>query len=312
MKPRILQTGSLSPYFDAAVVERFEVYPLWKQDDPAGYLARYGRAIEGVATLAPVGASTGLIEALPALKVISCRGIGFDKIDLESARRRAIQVSGTPGVLTDCVADLAFGLLIDMARHISASDRFLRAGSWMAGKYRLTTHVSGKRLGIVGLGEIGRAVAKRAAGFAMEVRYTDRKRIEEVPFGYEPTLNGLARWAEFLLVAVPGGAATRHLISSSVLDALGRDGFLVNISRGTVVDQDALVRALAAGAVAGAALDVFADEPNVPEELLRMDNVVLTPHIGSGTVETRQAMEDLVLANLEAFFKTGKVLTPAF
>jgi lactate dehydrogenase-like 2-hydroxyacid dehydrogenase len=125
-------------------------------------------------------------------------------------------------------------------------------------------------------------------------------------------LNGLARWAEFLLVAVPGGAATRHLISSSVLDALGRDGFLVNISRGTVVDQDALVRALAAGAVAGAALDVFADEPKVPEELLRMDNVVLTPHIGSGTVETRKAMEDLVLANLEAYFKTGKVLTPAF
>jgi lactate dehydrogenase-like 2-hydroxyacid dehydrogenase len=312
MNPRILQTGSLSPYFDAALVERFEVYPLWKQDDPASYLARHGRAIEGVATLAPVGASTGLIEALPALKVISCRGIGFDKIDLDGARRRGIQVSGTPGVLTDCVADLAFGLLIDMARHISASDRFLRAGSWMAGKYRLTTHVSGKRLGIVGLGEIGRAVAKRAAGFAMEVRYTDRKPIEEVPFGYEPTLNGLARWAEFLLVAVPGGASTRHLISSSVLDALGPDGFLVNISRGTVVDQDALVRALAAGAVAGAALDVFADEPNVPEELLRMDNVVLTPHIGSGTVETRKAMEDLVLANLEAFFKTGKVLTPAF
>jgi lactate dehydrogenase-like 2-hydroxyacid dehydrogenase len=146
----------------------------------------------------------------------------------------------------------------------------------------------------------------------MEVRYNDRKTIDGVSFMFEPTLNGLARWSEFLLVAVPGGPDTRHLISSSVLEALGSDGFLVNISRGTVVDQDALVRALAAGAVAGAALDVFADEPNVPEELLRMDNVVLTPHIGSGTVETRQAMEDLVLANLEAFFKTGKVLTPAF
>jgi len=312
MSPRILQTGSLSPYFDAALEERFEVYPLWKQDDPAGYLARYGRAIEGVATLAPVGASTALIEALSALKVISCRGIGFDKIDLDSARRRGIQVSGTPGVLTDCVADLAFGLLIDMARHISASDRFVRAGSWVAGKYRLTTRVSGKRLGVVGLGVIGRAVAKRAAAFSMEVRYTDRSPVEEVSFGFEPSLNGLARWAEFLLVAVPGGPATLHLISSSVLDALGPDGFLVNISRGTVVDQDALVRALAGGAIAGAALDVFADEPGVPEELLRMDNVVLTPHIGSGTVETRQAMEDLVLSNLEAFFKTGKVLTPAF
>ena len=312
MKHRILQTGSLSPSFDAALAERFDVHPLWRQDDPSGYLARYGRAIEGVATLAPVGVSTGLIEALPALKVISSRGIGFEKIDLDSARRRGIQVSGTPGVLTDCVADLAFGLLIDMARHISASDRFVRAGGWVAGKYRLTTHVSGKRLGIVGLGEIGRAVAKRAAGFAMEIRYTGRKPVEGIPFGYEPTLNGLARWAEFLLVAVPGGHATRHLISSSILETLGPDGFLINISRGTVVDQDALVRALADGAVAGAALDVFADEPNVPEELLRMDNVVMTPHVGSGTVETRQAMEDLVLANLEAFFKTGKVLTPAF
>jgi hydroxypyruvate reductase len=312
MKPRILQTGSLSHYFDAALAESFDVYPLWKQDDPAGYLAQYGHAIEGVATLAPVGASTALIDALPALKVISCRGIGFDKIDLVSARRRGIQVSGTPDVLTDCVADLAFGLLIDVARHVSASDRFVRAGRWAAGKYPLTTHVSGKRLGIAGFGRIGRAIARRAAGFAMEVRYNDRKPVEGVPFGYEPALVGLARWADFLLVSVPGGADTHSLISSPILDALGRKGFLINISRGSVVDQDALVRALAEGTVAGAGLDVFADEPDVPEALLRMDNVVLTPHIGSGTVETRKAMEDLVLANLEAFFRSGKVLTPAF
>jgi lactate dehydrogenase-like 2-hydroxyacid dehydrogenase len=312
MKPRILQTGSLSPYFDAAIAESFEVYPLWKQDDPAGYLARHGRAIEGVATSAPIGATTELIEALPALKVISCRGIGFDRIDLDRARQRGIQVSGTPDVLTDCTADLAVGLLIDLARDISASDRFVRAGRWRTGKYRLTTHVSGKRLGIVGLGKIGRAVAQRTAGFAMEVRYTNRKPAEGIPLRYEPTLEGLARWADFLLVAVPGGPATRHLISSSVLEALGPEGFLINISRGTVVDQDALVAALTKGTVAGAGLDVFADEPTVPEALLRLDNVVLTPHIGSGTVETRKAMEDLVLANLEAFFKSGKVLTPAF
>jgi hydroxypyruvate reductase len=312
MKPRILQTGSLSSYFDAALAESFEVYPLWKQDDPTGYLARYGRAIEGLATSAPVGASTGLLEALPALKVISCRGIGFDKIDLDLARQRGIQVSGTPDVLTDCTADLALGLLIDVARDISASDRFVRAGRWRTGKYRLTTHVSGKRLGIVGFGKIGRAVARRAAGFAMEVRYANRNPVEGVPYGYETTLEKLARWADFLLVAVPGGTATHHLISRSVLEALGPGGFFINISRGTVVDQDALVTALSNGTVAGAGLDVFADEPNVPEVLLRLDNVVLTPHIGSGTVETRKAMEDLVLANLEAFFRSGRVLTPAF
>ncbi len=312
MKPKILQTGSLSPYFDAAVARSFDVYPLWTQADPAGYLARHGSAIEGMATLAPIGAPAELLAALPALKVISCRGIGFDKIDLEEARRRGIQVSGTPGVLTDCVADLAFGLLIDVARGISASDRFVRAGRWTAGKYPLACHVTGKRLGIAGFGQIGRAVARRAAGFAMEMRYTDRHRDEGVPFGYEPVLEELARWADFLLVAVPGGPSTRHLISGSVLEALGAGGFLINISRGSVVDQGALVRALLDRSIAGAGLDVFADEPNVPEELRRMDNVVLTPHVGSGTVETRKAMEDLVLANLRAFFRSGKVLTPAF
>jgi hydroxypyruvate reductase len=312
MKPRILQTGSLSARFDAALADSFEVYPLWKQDDPAAYLARFGPGIDGVATLATIGASAELIAALPALKVICCRGIGFDRIDLMSARQRGIQVSGTPGVLTDCVADLAFGLLIDVARHISASDRFVRAGRWTAGKYRLTTDVSGKRLGIVGLGAIGRAVARRAAGFAMEIRYTDRTPVEDAPFGFEPVLESLADWADFLLVAVPGGPSTRRLISSSVLEALGPRGFLINISRGSVVDQDALVRSLSSGSVAGAGLDVFADEPNVPPELLSLDNVVLTPHVGSGTVETREAMEDLVRSNLEAFFRTGKVLTPAF
>ncbi|MBP2676093.1 MAG: gyaR [Deltaproteobacteria bacterium] len=312
MKHRILQAGSLSPSFDAALAEAFEVCALWKQDDPAGWLAQHGHAVEGVATSAQIGASTGLVGALPSLKVISSRGIGFDKIDIDLARRRGIQVSGTPGVLTDCVADLAFGLLIDAARRISASDRFVRAGKWKTGKYPLTANVGGKRLGIAGLGEIGRAVAKRAAGFAMEVRYTNRKPVDGVPYGFEPLLEDLARWADFLVMAVPGGASTHHLVSSAVLDALGPGGFLVNISRGTVVDQEALVRALVDGAIAGAGLDVFADEPNVPEALLRLDNVVLTPHVGSGTVETRKAMEDLVLANLEAFFRTGKVLTPAF
>ncbi|MEW6720816.1 MAG: NAD(P)-dependent oxidoreductase, partial [Thermodesulfobacteriota bacterium] len=204
------------------------------------------------------------------------------------------------------------GLLIDAARGISASDRFVREGRWTSGRFPLTTHVSAKRLGIVGLGEIGRAVAGRAAGFAMEVRYTNRKPAEGVPYGFEPSLEELARWADFLVVAVPGGPSTDRLVSSSVLEALGPGGFLVNVSRGTVVDQEALVRALADGTIAGAGLDVFVDEPNVPDGLLRRENVVLTPHVGSGTFETRKAMEDLVLANLEAFFRDGRVLTPAF
>jgi len=312
VSPRILQTGSLSPTFDAALSEAFEVYPLWKQTDRDAYLAEHGGTIEGIATLAPVGASTALIDSLPRLKVIACRGIGFDMIDLDGARRRGIQVSGTPDVLTACVADLAFGLLIDVARRISASDRFVRAGRWKAGRYPLTTDVCGKRLGIVGFGRIGRAVAQRAAGFGMEVRHTGRGPAEGSSAGYEPSLEGLAGWSDFLLVAVPGGPATRHLISGSVLEALGPGGFLINVSRGSVVDQDALVRCLRNGTIAGAGLDVFADEPDVPAELLPLDTVVLTPHVGSGTVETRRAMEDLVLANLQAFFRSGQVLTPAF
>jgi len=312
VRPRILQTGTLSSDFDAALAQAFDVYPLWKQENRGAYLAEHGPKIDGIATLAPVGASAELIDALPALKVIACRGIGFDRIDLERARRRGIQVSGTPDVLTACVADLTFGLLIDVARRISASDRFVRAGRWTEGKYPLTTDVCGKRLGIVGLGRIGRAIGQRAAGFAMEVRYTGRRPADGVAFGFEPALDALARWADFLVIAVPGGPSTEGLISASILKALGAAGFLINISRGSVVDQDALVRALSDGTIAGAGLDVFADEPNVPGELLSMENVVLTPHVGSGTVETRKAMEDLVLANLQAFFRSGQVLTPAF
>ncbi|MCB1909551.1 MAG: 2-hydroxyacid dehydrogenase [Rhodocyclaceae bacterium] len=311
MKPCVLQTGPLSPKLDAEIADAFQVHPLWKEADAAAFLAANGAEFDAVATSAPVGASTELVAALPSLKVISCRGVGLEKIDLAAARARGIQVSGTFGVLTDCVADLAFGLVIDVARSLSAADRFVRAGHWIKDKYPLTRRVSGKRLGIVGLGQIGRAIAKRAGGFDMEVRYTNRAPVEGVSYAYEQSLEALARWADFLVVSVSGGPSTHHLISSKVLEALGPDGFLINVSRGTVVDQQALVAALAAGTIAGAGLDVYADEPRVPEALFALDNVVLLPHMASGTVETRRDMEDLVLANLKSFFETGKVLTPA-
>ncbi|MDX5363900.1 MAG: 2-hydroxyacid dehydrogenase [Pseudazoarcus pumilus] len=312
MKPHVLQTGPLSPSLDAALKTHFNIHPLWKEADPASFLAGHGVCIEGIASSAPVGASTELIAALPALKVISCRGVGLDKIDLAAAQTRGIAVSGTFGVLTDCVADLAFGLVIDVARRLSAADRFVREGRWLKEKYPMTRRVSGKRLGIVGLGQIGRAIAKRAGGFDMEVRYHNRSAAADAPYGYEPSLEALAGWADFLVVAVAGGASTRHLISREVLQALGPDGFLINVARGSVVDEDALVAALTDRSIAGAGLDVYADEPRVPEALLALDNVVLLPHMASGTIETRTDMEDLVMANLKAFFDTGKVLTPAF
>jgi lactate dehydrogenase-like 2-hydroxyacid dehydrogenase len=231
-------------------------------------------------------------------------------VDVEHARKRGILVTNTPDVLTDCVADLAIALVIDVARGVTSGDRYVRAGKWLKGPMPLATKVSGARLGILGLGRIGRAIAARAEGFDMEIRYHNRRQVPDSPYGYERTLEDLARWCDFLVVATAGGESTRGLVSAQVLEALGPEGFLVNIARGSVVDEPALVEALAARRVAGAGLDVFADEPNVPGPLLALDNVVLTPHIASATTDTRAAMGQLVLDNLAAFFETGRVLTP--
>ena len=310
MKPRILQKGTYMPALETALANEFDVHPLWRENDQDAFLARHGSEFVGLATSARWGADAALISRLPNLKVISSFGVGVDTIDIAAAAQRGILVGNTPDVLNDCVADLAFGLLIDVARSLSASERFLRRGEWQRGPFALQTRVSGKRLGILGLGRIGRAIAKRATGFDMEVRYHNRHRVDDVSFSYEPSFTGLARWADFLVLASAGGPSTRHLVSAEVLNALGPTGFLINISRGSVVDESALVDALVNKKIAGAALDVFENEPNVPEALLALDNVVLIPHIASGTNETRQAMADLTLANLRSFFVTGRLVAP--
>lgn len=310
LKPRLLQIGRLMPGLEAALAEHFDLQPLWREADPRAYLAAHGGEFTGMATSARFGADRALIEALPKLQVIANFGVGVDTIDLAAARERGVAVSNTPDVLTDCVADLAFGLLIDAARHLSAADRFVRRGDWLKGQFPLATRVSGKKLGIVGLGRIGAAIARRAGGFDMAVRYHNRRLIENCPYEFEASLPALAQWADFLVVACAGGAATRHLVSRQVLEALGPRGFLVNIARGSVVDETALVEALRDGRLAGAGLDVFDDEPRVPPALFALDNVVLLPHIASATQETRQAMADCVLANLASWFGSGRLLTP--
>jgi lactate dehydrogenase-like 2-hydroxyacid dehydrogenase len=310
MKPRVLQHGRLMPGLEQALAEHFDLHPLWREAEPKSFLAAHGGEFTGLATSARFGADRALIGALPRLAVIANFGVGVDTIDLDAARERGIAVSNTPDVLTDCVADLAFGLLIDVARRLSAADRFVRRGDWPKGPFPLATKVSGKTLGIVGLGRIGAAIARRAGGFDMPVRYHNRRPVADSPYGYEPSLTALAAWSDFLVIACSGGPSTRHLVSRPVIDALGRDGFLVNISRGSVVDEAALVEALVAGRIAGAALDVFADEPKVPAELCGLDHVVLLPHIASATRETRQAMADCVLANLRNWFDHGRLLTP--
>ena len=307
VKPRVLQLGRLLPQLEGRLAAAYDVTLLALQPDPRAFLAAHGREFVAAVTSAPVGIDAATLQALPEVRVVSSFGVGLDRIDLAEAARRGVPVGYTPNVLNDCVADIAFTLLLDVARRASEADRFVRRGGWLQEKFPLATRVSGKRLGLVGMGRIGRTVARRAGGFDMEIRYHDRNVIGDVPYGHEPSLLELARWADFLMVAAAGGPGSQGLISAEVLDALGPQGFLVNIARGTLVDEPALVRALQQGRIAGAGLDVFVDEPRVPEALLALDNVVLTPHVASGTHETRQAMADLVLENLRGFFERGEL-----
>lgn len=310
-QPHLLQVGRVPPALLDRLAAHYRLSRLTEQPDPTAWLAAHGASVDGLVTVAPVGADAALLAALPALRVISSFGVGLDKIDLAAAQARGIPVGYTPDVLNDCVADTAFGLLIDVARGFSAADRFVRRGAWLQGVFPLGRQVSGARLGLVGMGRIGRTIAHRAQGFDMPVRYHSRRPVADVPWAHEPSLIELARWADFLVLITAGGPATRHLVNASVLDALGPEGYLINVARGSVVDEAALVQALAEGRLAGAGLDVFENEPQVPEALLTMDRVVLLPHVASATHQTRQAMADRVFDNLHAFFQGGALLSAA-
>jgi hydroxypyruvate reductase len=299
-KTRVLQHGRLLPALETRLAATYDLHPLWNEVDPKGFLAARGGEFSALVTSARFGADAALIAAMPGLKAISSFGVGLETLDLDAARARGIPVGYTPDVLNDCVADTAFALVMDVARRISASDRFVRRGDWLKGPFPLATKVSGKKLGILGMGRIGRVIARRASGFDMAVRYHNRRPLADTEHGYEPTLKGLAEWADFLVIASAGGPETRGLVSREILDALGPDGYLVNISRGSVVDEEALIEALQQERIAGAGLDVFEDEPNVPPALFALDNVVLLPHLASNTHETRAAMARRVEENLAA------------
>ncbi len=259
-------------------------------------------------TTSRFGLSAAEMDALPGLEAIVSFGVGYDAIDVDAARERGLRIATTPGVLTDAVADLAVGLLIDSVRQLTASDRYVRDGSWAAGgTYPLTGHVTGRKVGIVGLGRIGQAIADRLVGFRCEIGYHNRREAG-VAYAYHPSVLALAEWADVLVLAAPGGG--EPVVGAPELAALGAEGHLVNIGRGSLVDEPALIAALADGTVAGAGLDVFADEPRVPSALLALDNVVVAPHVGSATRETRREMADLVLDNVAAFLDRGELLTP--
>lgn len=309
-RPVLLQVGPLLPALQDALAARHEILRLWEAPDQARLLSERGQEVGALVTSGVHGATRELMSALPGLKAVFSFGVGYDSIDIAAARDLGVVVSNTPGVLDDCVADTAFALLIDVARGISAADRFVRRGDWRSGKFPLTSRLAGKTCGIVGLGNIGKSIARRVQAFGMDVAYHGRHQQADVPYQYHASLEELAKAADFLVLSLPGGPATDGLIDAGILAALGPRGYLINIARGSVVDEQALVEALQSGALGGAGLDVFADEPQVPEALLTLDNVVLTPHLGSGTRETRQAMADLVLANVERYFTDGTLVTP--
>jgi lactate dehydrogenase-like 2-hydroxyacid dehydrogenase len=242
-----------------------------------------------------------LLDTLPNLEIVAINGVGYDGVDVEACRSRRVKVTHTPDVLTDDVADLAVALVLMTSRGLVQANRDLHAGQWAAGASRLTQKASGKRAGIVGLGRIGKAIAHRLAAFSMELAYHSR-RAQPVEMRYFPDLTEMAAWCDFLVVITPGGAGTRHLVNASVMKALGRKGILINVARGSVVDEAALIAALEAGELGGAGLDVFEHEPEVPVALLNRPELVLLPHVGSATQQTRGAMAQLVVDNLRAHF----------
>ncbi len=310
MNPELLVVADLPPPdIMAALEERYVLHRLWEADDPQALLAKVAPSVRGIVTTGADGASAALIKALPHAEIIAIYGVGFDAVDLDAAKAAGIRVTNTPGVLTDDVADLAIGLTLALLRRICAADRFVRDGKWKEGGFPLTTKLTGKRVGILGLGQIGGALPQRLAGFEVKLAYHSVTE-KDVPHTYFDDVVALGRFSDVLIVTAAGGPSTRGLVNRAVLDAIGPEGILVNVARGSVVDQDALVQALVDKRLGGAALDVFADEPRVPIELVNMDNVVLTPHMASGTVETRRAMGTLVIRNLDAHFAGRPLLTP--
>jgi lactate dehydrogenase-like 2-hydroxyacid dehydrogenase len=304
---------SLGPFYAPAfeLMERdFTVHKAWQAKDLERTIAAAGSRIRGIQAMHANKTDAKLMDALPKLEIIACFGVGVDGVDLQAARKRGLIVTNTPEVLNECVADLAMGLTLATLRRISLGDRFVRAGSWLKGPLPFTRSVGGKTMGILGYGRIGKAIAKRAEAFGMRIVYHGRHAQPGVTHKYYASLTEMARDCDVLLAICPGGPATRHIVNAEVLKALGPEGTLINVARGSVVDEQALVKALAEGTLGAAGLDVFESEPNVPEALFGMDQVVLQPHVASATHETRMAMGVLTADNLRAHFAGKSVLTP--
>lgn len=303
----------ISFHRDYVVDELGRDFTLHKVSSPAKVAEELGAAAErvrGVVTSPMTGVSAELMDALPKLEIASLFGVGLERADLEYARKRGVVVTTTP-VLYEDVADLAVVLAIDVSRRVSEGDRWVRAGRWASGGHFPSAHrFSGRRAGILGMGRIGRMLAKRLAGFDMEIAYYDPKPPSDVSYRSYSSGVELARESDFLFLCAAGGPGGGHIVTAEMLEALGPEGIFVNVARGWLVDENALVDAVVNGKIGGAGLDVFDDEPRVPESLLKADTVVVLPHVGSNTEETRRAMDECMVENIRSWFTTGKAVTP--
>lgn len=306
----VLMTCPMFPYLEQELEQRFRLHRLWDFPSRRRFLEAHAGSIRAVVGDTKVGADAELIDALPGLEIVATFSVGLDKIDLGRCGEKGIRVTNTPDVLTDDVADIAIALMLGVLRKVCGCDAFVRSGKWKSGDFGLTAKFSGKSVGIVGLGRIGSAIAKRAEAFGCPISYCSRSEKPHVSYKYYPTAAELARHCRILVVACALTEETRRIVGREVLDALGPEGVLINVGRGAHVDEPELVAALLEGRLGGAGLDVYENEPEAAEELFPTDNVVLLPHVGSDTVETSTAMADLVVANLEAHFAGKPLLTP--
>ena len=309
-KPILLQIGNVTQRMKNRFDELFDVHVWFDQQDPDAFVADQGSGVLAIVTDGHWGVPDQLLARLPNLKVVSSYGVGYDAIDADDAAARGILVSHTPNVLNDEVADTAIMLWLATSRRLIQADKWARSGQWeRKGAFPLTRSVQKRQVGILGMGRIGETIAKRAIGFDATIHYHSRAP-KDVNFIYHSTVNDLAAAVDVLFVITPGGTATTHLVNTDVINALGPQGILINVSRGSVVDETALIAALQERRLGSAALDVFEHEPTIPDALKTMENVVLAPHIGSASVETRQAMGDLTCDNLERYFQDQTVVTP--
>lgn len=311
MKQTILALGAMQAEEMSALESRYAIVKLWKEKDPELVLQSIRNDVQVIlSTYNGIPVTRRMIESFPNLELIAQYGVGVNNIDLVTAKERSISVTSTPDAPTNDTADTALALMLSVARRVVEADMFVRVGKWASGAFPLATSLAEKRVGICGFGRIGQAIARRCKAFEMDVSYHGPREKQNQPYKFYNDLKMMAADVDFLVMACSGGEATHHIVNAAVLSALGKKGFLINIARGSVVNTDDLLVALSNRAIAGAGLDVYESEPSVPEALISMDNVVLLPHIGGGTIETRTAMGQLVIANINAHFDGTPLVSP--